>query len=97
MSDNNRFSVLVSVNEGVDWKLHRAIVANTTEQACKRVRDTHYSSGGRDVEALFYATQSFRPRKMVPKKVTKLTMQQVDLDPEPAAQEPMPHEPPPEL
>lgn len=104
MTDDPRFSVLVSTDEGVNWKLHRGIIANTTEQACKRVRDTHYSSGGRDADALFYATQAFRPRKMVPQKVTKLTMQQVDLDPEPARSlqesaderpKAMPHQTPP--
>lgn len=96
MTDETRFSVLVSVDEGVNWKLHRGIVANTTEQACKRVRDAHYSSGGTDADALFYATQAFRPRAMVPKKVTKLTMQQVELDDEPVAETPMPHEPGPD-
>lgn len=109
MTDETRFSVLVSLDEGLNWKLHRGIIASSTEQACKRVRDTHYNSGGTDAEALFYATQAFRPRRMVPKKVTKLTMQQVELPdgvetkgvqpPDGAtmmtAADPMPHEPQP--
>lgn len=100
MTDETRFSVLVSTDEGVTWKLHRGIIANTTEQACKRVRDTHYSAGSpdcpdREGETLFYATQAFRPRRMVPKKVTRLTMQQVELGPEPNGEAPMPHQPRP--
>lgn len=95
MTDETRFSVLVSTDEGITWKLHRGVIANTTEQACRRVRDTHYNSGGTDAEALFYATQAFRPRRMVPKKVTKLTMQQIELGPEPSGQAPMPHQPQP--
>ena len=93
MTDEIRYTVLVSTDKGLNWRRHAGIIANTTEQACKRVRDAHYSSGGTDADALFYATQAFRPRKMVPKKVTKLTMQQVELDAEPVAEAPMPHEP----
>lgn len=100
MTDDTRYTVLVSTDGGVNWRRHAGIIATSGEQACKRVRDAHYNSGGADADALFYATQAFRPRKMVPKKITKLTMQQVDLDPEPAAETPrmmtgagaMPHE-----
>lgn len=79
MSDETRFAVLVSTDGGLLWKRHAGIIASNGEQACKRVRDMHYNSGGKDADALFYATQAFRPRKMVPRAVTKLTMQQVDL------------------
>ena len=94
MTNDTRYTVLCSTDEGLNWRRHAGIIATSGEQACKRVRDAHYNSGGTDADALFYATQAFRPRKMIPQKVTKLTMQQVDLDPEPAA-EPMPHEPQP--
>jgi hypothetical protein len=93
VTDETRFSVLVSTDEGVNWKLHRAIIANTTEQACKRVQRAHYAE---DVHALFYATQRFTPRKLVQTMVPKLDMQQVDLDEEPVGsphgEQPMPHE-----
>jgi hypothetical protein len=91
MTDETRFSVLVSTDEGVNWQLHRGIAASTTAQACKRVQKDHYAE---DVHAMFYATQRFTPRKMVERLVPKLGMQQVDLDPEPVAeaQVPMPHE-----
>lgn len=99
MTDDTRYTVLVSTDRGLNWRRYAGIIANTTEQACKRVRDTHYSSGGRDADALFYATQAFRPRKMVPKVFTTMTMQQVNLDDKPQGgpaarlQEP-PHLPP---
>jgi hypothetical protein len=78
MTDEPRFSVLVSTDEGVNWKLHRDILANTTEQACKRVQKAHYAD---DVHAMFFATQRFVPRKMIQRMVPRLGMQQVDLDP----------------
>jgi hypothetical protein len=92
MTDETRFSVLVSIDEGVNWKLHRGIIANTTEQACKRVQATHYAD---KPEAIFYATQRFTPRKMVERMVPKLGMQQVELDPEPSAETVTPHQTPP--
>lgn len=82
MSDENRFTVLVSTDGGINWRRHAGIIASNGEQACKRVRDAH-NSGGSDADALFYATQAFRPRKIVMKhiEIKKPVMQQVDLDP----------------
>jgi hypothetical protein len=97
MTDETRFSVLVSTDEGVNWRLYRGVVASTTEQACKRVQKNHYAD---DVHAMFFATQRFTPRKMVERLVPKLGMQQVDLDDEPLGsphgEAPMPHEPQPD-
>lgn len=96
MTDEIRFTVLVSTDDGVNWRRYAGVIASATQQACKRVQEAHYAD---KPNAMFYATQRFAPRKMVERMVPKLDMQQIDLDGTrneteltPSAETPMPHQ-----
>jgi len=91
MTEQTRFVVLASTDEGDIWKLYRGVQASSTAAACRAIQKARYAD---DVHAMFYATQRFTPRKIVEKLVSKL--EQVELDaPEPLPRV-MPHEAEPE-
>jgi hypothetical protein len=87
MADDKRFTVLVSLDQGVTWRRHAGIIATSGDQAIDRVREGHAEtyaqhSGekGDDSEvALFFATQRFVPRQMRRELVAKWGLKSVDL------------------
>lgn len=94
-----RFTVLVSVDGGITWQRHAGIIGNTAEQAIERVRKAgpsmaeHVESAeGIDPEpwenAQYWASKSFRPRRMEKQLVEKWGLHFVDELP-PAGESPV--------
>jgi hypothetical protein len=82
MTEQSRFTVLVSRDRGYTWKTHAGIIAGSADAAIKRVLDAEPELKT-DEDARFYASSAFRPRRLEKELVERWSLQSVE-PPEPA-------------
>lgn len=82
MSDDPRYDVLVSNDNGVNWRRYTGIRANSVEQAINRVRES--DAAETDLESQFVAFARFRPRKMEKELVERWSLRPIEPETEEA-------------